>query len=87
MYNGQHGYTTLAYISLRPKNICVGFSRWLRSPTPQLRVEDTNMLGSENDKICINPNANAKICVIPIPTSKREQVEYRLRWVNFIRIG
>ena len=43
----------------------MGSSRWLRPPTPQFRVGDTNMLVSKNAKICVTPTANAKICVSP----------------------
>ena len=66
-----------ACIPLWCKTICVGSSRWLRPPTPQFRVGDTNMLVSKNASICVTPNANAKICITPNANPQREQVEYR----------
>ena len=74
-----------AYIPLRRKTIHVGSSRWLRPPTPQFRVGDTNMLVSKDAKMCVTPNANAKICVTPNSNPQREQVEYRWRWVPNVR--
>ena len=71
-----------AYIPLRRKVIRVGSSCWLRPPTPQFRVEDTNMLVSKNAKICFTPNAKPKICVTPNVNPQRESVEYRLHWVS-----
>ena len=50
-----------AYIPLRRKNNCVGSWRWLRPPTPEFRVGDTNMLVSENAK---PPTPNPK-CASP----------------------
>ena len=49
-----------AYIPLRRKNICVGSWRWLRPPTPEFCVGDTDMLVSKNTK---TPDAKLKICV------------------------
>ena len=63
-----------ADISLRRKNICVGSWRWLRPPTPEFRVGDTNMLVSENAK---PPTPNPKICVTPDANPRRQSVEYR----------
>ena len=61
------------------KTICVGSWHWLRPPTPQFRVGDTNMLVSKNAKICSTPNAKYKICVTPNAKPQREPMEYRLR--------
>ena len=72
---------TKAYIPLRRKTIRVGSSRWLRPPTPQFHVGDTDMLVSKNAKICVTPNAKPKICVTPNANPQQESVEYRLCWV------
>ena len=60
-------------LPLRRKTICVGSSCWLRPPTPQFCIGDTNMVVSKsvNANICITPNANPQC----------NQVEYRWRWV------
>ena len=42
---------------------CVGPWRWLSPPTPLFCVGDTNMLVSENAKICVSPDAKHKIGV------------------------
>ena len=72
-------------MSLGPKTICVGSLLWLRPPTPQFRVWDTNMLVSKNAKICVTPNANAKIFVTPNANPQSKQVEYRWRLVPNMR--
>ena len=54
-----------AYIPLRRKQSCVGPWRWLSPPTPLFCVADTNMLVSENAKICVSPDTKHKICVFP----------------------
>ena len=46
------------------------------------------MLVPKDAKICITPNAKAKIRITPNANPQREQVEYRLHWVpntNFLR--
>ena len=50
------------------KNIRIGSSHWLRPPTPQFRVGDTNMLVSKKAQICVTPYANAKIALPPTRT-------------------
>ena len=50
-------------------------------PMPEFRIGDTNMLVTENAKICINPNAKPKICISPKGKPKRKSVEYRWCWV------
>ena len=54
---------------------------------PQFRYGNTNMLVSENAKICITPNAKHKICVTPKAKPLCEPMEYSLRWVPNFRIG
>ena len=81
-----------AYIPLVTQNHSRWVSRWLRPPTPQFRVGDTNMLVSKNAKICLTPNANSKICITPNANPLHEQVEYRSpgvgssRWAFHLRL-
>ena len=64
-----------AYIPLQRKIPGVGGWRWLSPPTPLFCDGDTNMLVSENAKICISPDAKPQ----------HQPVEYRLLWVPGVR--
>ena len=70
-----------AYIPLQRKITGVGASRWVSPPMRRFCGTYTNMLVSENAKICVTPNANSKICVTPNAKPQRQSVEYRLRWL------
>ena len=65
-----------AYIPLQRKTIHVESWRWLRPPTPQFHVGDTNMLVSKNGKIYVKH----KICVTPNTKPQCKPMEYRLCW-------
>ena len=60
--------TILSIYSTAMQNSRVGAPRWSRPPMREFRVGDTNMLVSNNAKICVTPNANAKICMSLTPT-------------------
>ena len=55
------------------KTLALGPGVGLTPPTPQFCVGDTNMLVSKNAKICVTPNANSKICIIPTQTPNASQ--------------
>ena len=59
---------TKAYIPLQRKTICVGSSHWLRPPTTQFRVGDTNMLVFKMLKFALPPTRTLKFALPPTPT-------------------
>ena len=63
------------------QTFCIGALLWFRSPMPEFRIGDTNMLVSKNAKICVTPNAKPKICITPNAKPQCQSVEYRLCWV------
>ena len=75
------GVGDLSLYSTATQTSCVVPWSWLSPPTQLFCVGDTNMLVSENAKICVFRDAKHKICFSPDAKPQRQPVEYRLRWV------
>ena len=80
MLTGRQSMLPKAYIPLRRKKGALGPGVGL-APQRHYFALVTNMLVSENAKICLSPDAKRKICVSPDAKPQRQPVEYRLHWV------